>query len=43
LSIEALNVCWWYLTENFSLRIVVKLGRVSSENIRKIELLVDVE
>jgi hypothetical protein len=25
LSIEALNGCWWYLTENFSLRIAMNL------------------
>jgi hypothetical protein len=25
LSIEALNGCWWYPTENFSLRIAVNL------------------
>jgi hypothetical protein len=35
LSIEALNGCWWYLTENFSFKRipVTELGRVSSENI----------
>jgi hypothetical protein len=40
LSIEALNGCWWYLTENFSLRIAVNLEGFHL-NIWKIEL--DVE